>query len=421
MLNRRALEQRLEAEISAARRSGRDGILIFLDVDDFKKINDALGHKAGDRLLVELAKRLSQYLRKEDVFARLSGDEFVILLTDISSALDKTAQAAAGVIRNMLQILSEPFLIDGQSLQVSASFGVTFFHPFAATSEEALKQADTAMYQSKKHGKNTYTFYHPAMREAADLRLYFETELRQAILDDQIRLVYQPQYDQHLHLLGYEALVRWEHPEKGVIMPEDFISMAEDTGIIIEMGEKILSIACSQMASWLREGAIVPMLSINVSPSQFNHHNFVNMVLAVFKETAIDPSRITLEVTENLIISNVDNVISKMNVLKAKGVRFAIDDFGTGYSSLAYLKKMPIDQLKIDRSFIKDIVSNNSDAVIVDTILSMAEHLSMEIIAEGVENQAQKDHLIKSGCKGFQGYWFCPPLHSHEVSQQRFC
>jgi diguanylate cyclase (GGDEF)-like protein/PAS domain S-box-containing protein len=421
LLNRRGLEQRLDAEISAARRSGRDGILIFLDVDDFKRINDSLGHKVGDRFLVELARRLSQYLRKEDVFARLSGDEFVVLLTDQSTTLDKTAQAAAGVIRNMLQILAEPFHIDSQILHVSASFGVTFFHPFATTSEEALKQADTAMYQSKKHGKNTYTFYHPAMKEAADLRLYFETELRNAVQDNQMSLVYQPQYDQHLHLLGYEALVRWIHPEKGVIMPADFISMAEESGVIIEMGEKILHIACSQMAQWQREGAVVPMLSINVSPSQFNHHHFVEMVMAVFSSTQVNPAKITLEVTENLIITNVDNVISKMNALKALGVRFAIDDFGTGYSSLAHLKKMPVDQLKIDRSFIKDIVSNNSDAAIVNTILSMAEHLSMKIIAEGVENQAQNDHLIKSGCKGFQGYWFCPPLQSHEVHGQKYC
>ncbi|MDD4914556.1 MAG: EAL domain-containing protein [Methylococcales bacterium] len=421
LLNRRALEQRLDAEISAARRSGRNGILIFLDLDDFKKINDTLGHKAGDRLLVEVSRRLGQYLRKEDVFARLSGDEFVIMLTDLSASLDGTALAAAGVIRNMLQILATPFVIDGQALNISASFGVTFFHPFADTAEEALKQADTAMYLSKKHGKNTYTFYHPAMQEAADLRLYFETELRNAVHADQITLVYQPQYDQHQQLLGYEALARWNHPEKGEIMPSDFIAMAEETGIIIEMGEKILSIACAQMAEWQRGGATVPMLSINVSPTQFNHHNFVDRVLAIFKATEIDPAKITLEVTENLIISNVDEVIDKMNALKTWGVRFAIDDFGTGYSSLAYLKKLPIDQLKIDRSFIKDIVNNNNDAVIVNTILSMAEHLRMEIIAEGVENQAQNDHLIKSGCKGFQGYWLCPPLHGYEVFQSGFC
>ena len=421
LLNRRSLEQRLDAEISAARRSGCSGTVVFFDLDNFKQINDSLGYKTGDRLLIELAHRLSPQLRKEDVFARFSGDEFVILLTDLPSALDKASQAVAGVIKHIILILREPFLIDGHRLLVSASFGITFFHPFANTVEQALKQADTAMFVSKKQGKSSYTFYHPAMQETNLLRLSFETELRNAIHGNQIDLVYQPQYNQNRQLLGYEALARWEHPQKGLVMPSDFIGMAEDSGIIIEMGQQIILIACKQLADWHQQGKHVPMLSINISPSQFNHHNFVDMVLATFKSTKVDPSKITFELTENLIISNVDNIIYKMKALKAWGVRFAIDDFGTGYSSLAYLKKLPIDQLKIDRSFIKDIVSNSRDAIIVNSILSMAEHFQMEIIAEGVENQAQSEHLIKSGCKGFQGYWFSRPLQRHEIHHHHHC
>jgi len=415
LLNRRALELRLAEEISAAKRSGRTGVLLFFDLDDFKKINDSHGHKAGDRLLVAIAERLNRQIRHEDVFARLSGDEFVVLLTDLPVELDEAAKAAAGLIKNLLQTFSEAFQLDDHQIFVSASFGLTFFHPFAETPDEALKQADTAMYASKKQGKNTYTFYHPAMQEAANHRLYFEVELRNAIRDKQIYLAYQPQYDENQQLLGYEALARWRHPDKGVIFPSAFIALAEDLGIIVEIGEEIMLIACRQLAQWQLAGVNVPMLSINVSPSQFNHHNFVDMTLAILSSTLVDPAKITLEVTEGLIINNVEKVIDKMHLLKQWGVRFAIDDFGTGYSSLAYLRKMPIDQLKIDRSFVQDIVSSTSDAVIVDTILSMASHLQLEIIAEGVENQAQIDHLLKSGCKGFQGYWFSQPLTPEEI------
>ena len=415
LLNRRALELRLAEEISAAKRSGRAGVLLFFDLDDFKKINDKLGHKAGDRLLVAVAQRLSNHLRHEDVFARMSGDEFVILLTDLPAELDEAAKAAAGLIKNLLQTFSEAFILDEQKTYVSASFGLTFFHPFAETPDEALKQADTAMYVSKKQGKNTYTFYHPAMQKAVNHRLYFEVELRNAIRDKQIYLAYQPQYDENQQLLGYEALARWRHPDKGIIFPSAFIALAEELGIIVEIGEEIMSIACQQLSKWQSAGVDIPMLSINVSPSQFNHHNFVDMTLAILSSTLVDPAKITLEVTEGLIINNIDKVIDKMHLLKQWGVRFAIDDFGTGYSSLAYLKKMPIDQLKIDRSFVQDIASSTSDAVIVDTILSMASHLKLEIIAEGVENQAQIDHLLKSGCKGFQGFWFSQPLMPEEI------
>ena len=415
LLNRRALEKRLDEEISAARRSGRIGACLYLDLDDFKKVNDSLGHKAGDRLLIKIADRIGKRLRKEDVFARISGDEFVILISDLPAQLDTAAQATARVIKNLLETLKFPFRIEGHVLYVSASFGATFFHPFAQTPEDALMQADTAMYAAKKAGKNSHSFYHPVMQETAKFRLQFESELREAIRGDQLCMAYQPQYNHLRELIGYEALVRWQHPQKGLIPPVDFINLAEDTGIIIELGKKIMQIACRQLNDWIRQGKNVPRLSINVSPSQFNHEHFVNDVLEIFRETEIDPRKITLEITENLIFNNIENVIAKMQILKQWGVRFAIDDFGTGYSSLAYLKKLPIDQLKIDKSFVQDIHQHPNDVVIVNTILSMAKNLQLEIIAEGVENQAQLDYLLQYDCKGFQGYLFGRPLPVQDI------
>ena len=415
--SRYAFELRLSEEISAAKRSGRSGVMLVFNLDDYSQINNRLGHKLGNKLLIDLANRLKRYLRREDVFARINGDEFAILLPDLPSKLANAAQAAGVVIKNMMHTIRSPVMIDGQLLSITASFGVTFFHPFADNAEEAFKQAEAALYASKTHGKNTYTFYHPAidhpeMLNTAISRFCFESELREAIRLNQIILAYQPQYNQNLQILGYEALVRWRHPEKGLISPESFIPTAEESGVIIELGEKILLLACEQLADWELAGKHIPNLSINISPSQFVHANFIDMVLGIFKQTGINPAKITLELTENMFVSDMNLIITKMLILREHGVRFAIDDFGTGYSSLAYLQKMPIDQLKIDRSFFQEIANNDSVAIIVDTILAMANHLQLETIAEGVENEEQIKRLRQSGCKGFQGYWFSEPLFS---------
>jgi diguanylate cyclase (GGDEF)-like protein/PAS domain S-box-containing protein len=416
LANRAFLEQRLLQEIFAAKRSGQFGAVIFLDLDDFKKINDCLGHRCGDLLLQEVASRLQGNLRTEDTVARLGGDEFVILLTGLTRSLDNAEQMAGRVAQKVLDALLQAYLIDDQELQISASLGITFFSTaFDESTEKLLRQADIAMYAAKNQGKSTYSFYHPDMLEQANKRLSIENELRSALQNEQIVLFYQPQYDWTHQLLGFEALVRWQHPEKGMISPADFLPIAEEAGIIIELGERILYLACKQLAAWHSQGFDVPHLAINISPMQFNHFNFVDSVISVLELTGVNPSAVMLEITESLIIKDINGVIEKMQLLKQRGIRFSIDDFGTGYSSLAYLQRMPIDQLKIDRSFVQEITHNENDAAIVNAIIAMAGSLNLDIIAEGVETPEQIDYLAGCGCNAFQGYWFSRPLSGTEA------
>jgi diguanylate cyclase (GGDEF)-like protein/PAS domain S-box-containing protein len=416
LANRAFLEQRLLQEIFAAKRSGQFGAVIFLDLDDFKKINDCLGHRCGDLLLQEVASRLQGNLRTEDTVARLGGDEFVILLTGLTRSLDNAEQMAGRVAQKVLDALLQAYLIDDQELQISASLGITFFSTaFDESTEKLLRQADIAMYAAKNQGKSTYSFYHPDMLEQANKRLSIENELRSALQNEQIVLFYQPQYDWTHQLLGFEALVRWQHPEKGMISPADFLPIAEEAGIIIELGERILYLACRQLAAWHSQGFDVPHLAINISPMQFNHFNFVDSVISVLELTGVNPSAVMLEITESLIIKDINGVIEKMQRLKQRGIRFSIDDFGTGYSSLAYLQRMPINQLKIDRSFVQEITHNENDAAIVNAIIAMAGSLNLDIIAEGVETPEQIDYLAGCGCNAFQGYWFSRPLSGTEA------
>lgn len=416
LANRVLFEQRLLQEIFAAKRSGQFGAVIFLDLDDFKKINDCLGHRCGDLLLQEVAKRLQSNLRTEDTVARLGGDEFVILLSGLTHYQDDAEKTAGSVAQKVLNELVKAYLIDGRELQISASLGITLFSTaFDESTEKLLRQADIAMYAAKTEGKSTYCFYHPDMLEQANKRLSIETELRSALHNDQIVLFYQPQYDSTHRLLGFEALVRWQHPEKGMIPPADFLPIAEETGIIIELGERLLYKACQQLAAWQSQGFEVPHLAVNISPVQFNHYNFVDAVVSTLELTGINPSTLMLEITENLIIKDINDVIEKMQLLKQRGIRFSIDDFGTGYSSLAYLQRMPIDQLKIDRSFVQNIIHNENDAAIVNAIIAMADSLKLDIIAEGVETPEQVDYLVGCGCNAFQGYWFSRPLPGVET------
>ena len=416
LANRALFEQRLLQEIFAAKRSGQFGAVIFLDLDDFKKINDCLGHRCGDLLLQEVAKRLQSNLRTEDTVARLGGDEFVILLSGLSNYQDDAERTAGSVAQKVLDELTKAYLIDGQELQISASLGITLFSTaFDESTEKLLRQADIAMYAAKAEGKSTYCFYHPDMLEQANKRLSIETELRSALHNDQIVLFYQPQYDSAHRLLGFEALVRWQHPEKGMIPPADFLPIAEETGIIIELGERVLYLACRQLAAWQSQGFEVPHLAINISPVQFNHFNFVDSVISALELSRIDPSTVMLEITESLIIKDINDFIEKMRLLKQRGIRFAIDDFGTGYSSLAYLQRMPIDQLKIDRSFVQHIPHNENDAALVNAIIAMAGSLKLDIIAEGVETAEQVDYLVGCGCNAFQGYWFSRLLPGAET------
>lgn len=415
VLNRRALESRLEQEISKANRSMRIGAVIFLDLDDFKKVNDSLGHKAGDQLLQQVSQRLAQQLRIEDMLARLGGDEFIIVLTDIALALEEAARATGVIIKKLLQLLREPYCIDGFNLYLSASFGVTFFPNFAHSVEDALKQADTAMYSSKRRGKNAYTFFYPEMQLTADHRLRFESELRQALHLKQLFLVYQPQYDREQHCIGHEALVRWRHPEKGILLPADFIPHAEETGLIIEIGEEVVRLACIQLALWQQQKLHNVTLSINISPHQFKHPGFVDHIQQTLETTGVDPFCIILEITESVLITNLDEVVAKMQRLKHLGIRFALDDFGTGFSTLAYLRSLPIDQIKIDRSYIRNSQSMPQEAQIIKAIINIAELLQLSLIAEGVENPQQLEYLLAQGCQGFQGYWFSKPVSGEDI------
>jgi diguanylate cyclase (GGDEF)-like protein/PAS domain S-box-containing protein len=415
LANRALFEQRLLQEIFAAKRSGQFGAVIFLDLDDFKKVNDCLGHRCGDLLLQEVAKRLQSHLRTEDTVARLGGDEFVILLSGLTHKRDDAERMAGSVAQKVLNALLQVYLIDAQELQISASLGITLFSTgFDESTEKLLRQADIAMYAAKTEGKSTYSFYHTGMLEQANKRLSIETELRFALQNDQIVLFYQPQYNVARRLLGFEALVRWQHPEKGMISPADFLPVAEETGLIIELGERILYLACRQLAAWHAQDFEVPHLAVNISPAQFKHCRFVDVVASTLASTGADAHSVMLEITENMIIKDVNTVIEKMQLLKQSGIRFSIDDFGTGYSSLAYLKRLPIDQLKIDRSFVQDIPHNKNDVAIVNTIISLADNLKLEVIAEGVETLEQVNCLVESGCNAFQGFWFSPPLPAYQ-------
>lgn len=415
LANRALFEQRLLQEIFAAKRSGQFGAVIFLDLDDFKKVNDCLGHRCGDLLLQEVAKRLQSHLRTEDTVARLGGDEFVILLSGLTHKREDAERMAGSVAQKVLNALLQVYLIDAQELQISASLGITLFSTgFDESTEKLLRQADIAMYAAKTEGKSTYSFYHTGMLEQANKRLSIETELRFALQNDQIILFYQPQYNVARRLLGFEALVRWQHPEKGMISPADFLPVAEETGLIIELGERILYLACRQLAAWHAQDFEVPHLAVNISPAQFKHCRFVDVVASTLASTGADAHSVMLEITENMIIKDVNTVIEKMQLLKQSGIRFSIDDFGTGYSSLAYLKRLPIDQLKIDRSFVQDIPHNKNDVAIVNTIISLADNLKLEVIAEGVETLEQVNCLVESGCNAFQGFWFSPPLPAYQ-------
>ncbi len=418
LANRALFEQRLLQEIFAAKRSGQFGAVIFLDLDDFKKVNDCLGHRCGDLLLQEVAKRLQSHLRTEDTVARLGGDEFVILLSGLTHKRDDAETMAGSVAQKVLNALLQVYLIDAQELQISASLGITLFSTgFDESTEKLLRQADIAMYAAKTEGKSTYSFYHTGMLEQANKRLSIETELRFALQNDQIVLFYQPQYNVAHRLLGFEALVRWQHPEKGMISPADFLPVAEETGLIIELGERILYLACRQLAAWHAQDFEVPHLAVNISPAQFKHCRFVDVVASTLASTGADAHSVMLEITENMIIKDVNTVIEKMQLLKQSGIRFSIDDFGTGYSSLAYLKRLPIDQLKIDRSFVQDIPYNKNDVAIVNTIISLADNLRLEVIAEGVETLEQLNCLAESGCNAFQGFWFSPPLPAYQYEE----
>ena len=416
LANRTLLEDRLSQTLAKMYRHKHYAALLFMDLDNFKHINDSLGHNFGDDLLKKVATRLLSSFREIDSVSRFGGDEFVILVTDLFADKEGVYEQVKNMVNKLLRVLAKPYMIEQHELFASASIGISVFPAKDnQTPEDIIKMADIAMYAAKAKGKSTYEFYHPDMQKQAHRRLYIEKDLRSALKHNQLLLFYQCQYTDEHELLGMEALIRWQHPEQGLIFPNDFIPIAEESGLIVAIGEVVIRQACLQIKQWEKEGYIIPHIAVNVSPKQFAEKNFVNTVCAICLEMNIPPKQLMLELTEASIITDIENTIKKMSQLQQLGYRISIDDFGTGYSSLAYLKKLPINQLKIDKTFVDDINTENEEAVIVDTIIAMAHHLKLDLIAEGVENKYQINYLMQQGCLGYQGYYFCKPVPATEV------
>jgi diguanylate cyclase (GGDEF)-like protein/PAS domain S-box-containing protein len=409
--NRRLLLDRLRHALLASSRSDSAGALFFIDVDNFKTLNDTLGHDKGDLLLESVARRLSAAVREEDTVARLGGDEFVIMMEGLSlNAPDAAAQARI-VAEKILAAFKENHDLLGLAYLCTASIGIAMFTRATDTVEELLKHADLAMYQAKAAGRNTLRFFDPKMQSVVMARTELEADLRQGLREKQLLLHYQPQVDDEGRMNGAEALVRWSHPVRGMISPMEFIPLAEETGLILDVGHWVLETACLQLVAWASRPEMAHLtVAVNVSAHQFRQADFVDQVLAVLQATGANPYRLKLELTESLLVDNVEEIIEKMYALKAKGVGFSLDDFGTGYSSLTYLKRLPLDQLKIDQSFVRDIHVDANDAAIAKTIVTLAHSLGLGVISEGVETAAQRDFLAQSGCHAHQGYFFSRPL-----------
>ncbi|ESS74004.1 putative diguanylate cyclase [Methyloglobulus morosus KoM1] len=409
--NRRLLLDRFDHEIAIAKRYKQFGSVLYLDLDHFKILNDSQGHLVGDELLIQVAARLSEVLREEDTPARLGGDEFVVLLHANSESLSAAADHAMTVAEKIREQINAPFVLGQYQHQIGTSIGIALFPGDQESPDGVLQQADTAMYRSKSSGRNAINFFQPSMQEAADLRLSLEQDLRGAIDKGRFILCYHPQMDIKGEIVGAEALIRWEDSLKGRLSPADFIPVAEESNLILTIGKWVLMEACNQIKMWQDDGlAVLPYVSINVSSRQFRQQDFVDQVKYALESTGIAPSRLGIELTESVMIVDTNDTVDKMKALKALGVSIAVDDFGTGYSSLVYLKQLPLDVLKIDRGFVRDILSDSSDAVIVETIISMAKHLNIKVIAEGVETLEQLVFLKEKGCTIFQGYYFDEPL-----------
>ncbi|BCR04983.1 hypothetical protein DESUT3_20520 [Desulfuromonas versatilis] len=409
--NRRLFCDLLGQELSRARQRREMVVAMFLDLDRFKNINDTLGHAVGDRLLKAVARRLETCLRREDLVGRLGGDEFMIMLTGIRSPLD--VKSVAGKI---LDCLKPSFCLEGHELHIASSIGIALFPEFGGDVETLLKNADTALHRAKELGRNNYQFYSPDMNAKTMRQLGMEAELRKAIERNDLCLHYQPQFEIETgQVVGIEALVRWNHPERGMIPPEDFISLAEETGLIVSIGNWVLSRACAQNRA-LQDAGLSPLrMAVNLSPRQFNQRDLPEQVAKILRVTGLEPCWLELEITESIIMQDLETTIDQMVRLMELGVRISIDDFGTGYSSLSYLKRFPIQTLKIDRSFVRDIGSDSDDTAIVAAVIALAHNLKLEVVAEGVETQDQLNFLKSRGCDLAQGFLFSRPISAEAL------
>lgn len=408
--NRRLLLDRLQQALAKHARGLQQGALLFIDLDNFKDLNDTLGHDMGDQLLQQVAGRLSSHVRAQDTLARLGGDEFVLMLEGLSLKPDQAGQQVEHVGNKIIKALATPYTLQDHSYISTASIGIALFPKEHSTVDEVLKRADMAMYQAKAAGRNALRFFDPAMQAEVSARASLESDLRQSLDQHDFVLHYQPQVDAHGQLVGAEALVRWQHPLRGLVPPGEFIPLAESTGLILPLGRLILRAACQQLVAWAHDPQLAHLtLAVNVSARQFHHPDFIDDVFAALAESGAKPERLELELTESQLVEDVETLIDKMSQLKARGVHLALDDFGTGYSSLNYLKRLPLDKLKIDQSFVRDLLEHPSDAAIVRTILALGTNLNLSVTAEGVETQAQYVALQGMGCRRFQGYLFAKP------------
>lgn len=406
--NRRMLIDRLAVALAAARREAGHGAVLYLDLDQFKHINDARGHATGDAVLVQVASRLGGLLRGADCVARLGGDEFVVVVTHLGHDPDIAARHAGAVADKLRRLLEQPFDIDGHSYTVGGSTGITLFPRPGQTVDDLLREADTAMYRAKAAGRHRTAFFEAGMQAEVEERLALEQALKTAIDHDALDVHVQPQVDAAGQVAGAELLLRWTHPTRGPVSPAAFIPVAEETGMIVALGDRVIRRACQALVALRRAGHGLT-LSVNVSPRQFRREQFVQGVREILADTGAPADGLIFEVTENLLIDNWQDTRARMCELVALGIRFSIDDFGTGYSSLAYLKKLPLYELKIDRSFVQDAPVDPSDAAIVESMLSVAAHLKLRVVAEGVETEAQADFLRARGCDGLQGFLFARP------------
>jgi len=402
--NRRLFLSMLRQEMARAERHHRFGAVFFIDLDRFKSVNDSLGHAVGDELLVRVARKITARLRQEDTLARLGGDEFVVLLPEVGNDPELAGAHASTIADDMRKLFTDPFMIHGHDIHLTISVGIAVF-PGNVIAEDLLKYADVAMYRAKSEGRDGVRLFSEEMQDAVNQQRRIEKGLREALTNNEFELYFQGQYDAENQLVGAETLLRWNHPERGVVTPGEFIDVAEQTGLIVPIGDWVLRSACEQLA--LLHGDL--KLAVNVSPRQFSDSAFVDNLKQVLLETGANPRLLTLEITEGLAIGNIRHSIDTMNELKKLGISFSVDDFGTGYSSLSYLHQLPIDELKIDQSFVRNISTSSENEVIVDTIIVMAQQLNLKIVAEGVETPEELNYLKLRQCNYFQGYHFARP------------
>jgi diguanylate cyclase (GGDEF)-like protein/PAS domain S-box-containing protein len=415
--NRRMLLERLQRVLTSDRRAGNKCALLFLDLDNFKDLNDTLGHHIGDLLLQEVARRLTSSLRDTDMATRIGGDEFVVILEYLGETQEEAASQAKETAERILARFAEPYLLSNHECVSTSSVGITVFGDGKESATQILQQADIAMYQAKNAGRNTIRFFAPALQAAVNARACLEEEIRQGIRNHQFCLWYQPQVDRG-RIVGAEALLRWNHPRRGVLGPVEFIPLAEETGLIVPLGCMVLEQACRQAAWWAHTlGPQSIPIAVNVSARQFRQSDFVAYVLDTIERTGAQPANIKLEITESMLVDNLEETVAIMKTLKANGVQFSLDDFGTGYSSLSYLKRLPLDQLKIDRSFVRDILVNTTNGALAQAIISLARALGLVVIAEGVETDEQRALLSSLGCDCYQGFLFSKAVPAGEFEK----